>query len=187
MKQTIILSGKSGAGKDMCAMFMRQALEAEGKKVMVIHFADVLKYFLREYYEYDGDKSKPQNRTLLQRVGTDMVRAKYENYWASIVLGFLSVEEDYDDFDVALVPDARFENEIDLLMTFLRHCVVVRVERMNADGSAWINPNFTAEQLEHPSETSLDDYGFDYVIHNDEGLEMLRESAYTVLRDLNLL
>jgi hypothetical protein len=30
----------------------------------------------------------------------------------------------------------------------------------------------------------LDDYVFDYVIHNDEGLELLKESAHTLLEDL---
>lgn len=186
MNKVFIISGKSGHGKDQVAAFMREALEASGKKVLIIHFADVLKYFLKEYYGYDGDKSKPENRSLLQHVGTDMVRKKHANYWAGVVLGFLSAQEDYEDFDYAIVPDARFENEVELLMRNLRGAVSIRVERYNEDGSPWVNPKLTDEQRAHASETSLDDYVFDYTIINDGDLELLKDNCMILLDDLKI-
>lgn len=187
MLKTIIISGKSGHGKDMSAYFMEKELEAHGKKVMVIHFADVLKYFLTEFYHWDGDKNKPENRTLLQHVGTDMVRAKIPDYWTCIVMGFLNAQEDYSDFDVALVPDARFENEVNILLEYLTDVTTVRINRTNSDGSVWLNPQLTEDQRHHPSETSLDNYVFDYTIINDEGIDTLKESCITVLQDLNMI
>ena len=89
--------------------------------------------------------------------------------------------------DIAIVPDARFPNEVDIALQELKNCVTIRVERKNADGTEWINPTLTEEQRQHPSETSLDCYAFDYVIHNDEGLDVLRESAHTILVDLGLI
>lgn len=180
---TLILSGKSGAGKDITAQFMKEKLVSEGKRVIVIHYADVLKFFLREYYEWDGQKDE-YGRTLLQHVGTDQVRSVFPNYWVGTVVGFLAA---VNDFDVAIIPDARFPNEIEVSMNTLEPSYCIRIERQNKDGSKWVNSQLTKEQQQHPSETSLDDYVFDYVIHNDEGLETLKESSYTVLRDIGLI
>ena len=186
MNNTIIISGKAGNGKDMTAQFMKEALEKHGKRVLVIHYGDAVKWVLRDYFNWDGKKDEV-GRTLLQRVGTDIVRAKHPNFWTAIVVGLLQSFEPYSDFDIALVPDARFPNEVDIALQELQNCVAVRVERRNADGTEWINPTLTEEQRKHPSETSLDCYAFDYVIHNDEGLDTLRESAETILKDLKLI
>ena len=186
MNNTIIISGKAGSGKDTVAQYMKEELEKHGKKVLVIHYGDAVKWVLRDFFNWDGKKDEV-GRTLLQRVGTDIVRAAHPGYWTGIVVGLIQAFEPYNDFDVALVPDARFPNEVDIALENLQNCVAVRVERHNEDGTPWINPNLTEDQRKHPSETSLDVYAFDYVIHNDEGLELLRESAQTVLEDLKLM
>ena len=186
MKGTIIISGKAGSGKDQTAQYMKEELEKHGKKVLVIHYGDAVKWVLRDYFNWDGNKDAV-GRTLLQRIGTDIVRAAHQNFWTAIVVGLLQSFEPYSDFDIALVPDARFPNEIDIALQELQNCVTIRIERRNEDGSEWINPNLTEEQRQHPSETSLDHYAFDYVLHNDEGLDTLKESAHTILEDLHLI
>ena len=186
MTNTILISGKSGSGKDALANFMKEELEKKGKRVLVIHYGDAVKWVLRDFFNWDGKKDAV-GRTLLQQVGTDIVRAVHPNYWVGIVVGLIQAFEPTSNFDVALVPDARFPNEVDIALENLKGCVAVRVERKNADGSDWINPAFTEEQAKHPSETSLDCYAFDYVVHNDEGLETLQESAQTILSDMNLI
>lgn len=183
---TIIISGKAGCGKDMTAHFMKEELEKHGKKVLVIHYGDAVKWVLRDYFNWDGKKDAV-GRTLLQRIGTDVVRATYPNFWTGIVVGLIKAFEPYSDFDVALVPDARFPNEVDIALENLENCVAIRIERHNTDGSEWINSTLTEDQRKHPSETSLDGYAFDYVIHNDEGLELLKESAITILKDLKII
>ena len=186
MKGTIVLSGKSGSGKDMMAQFMKDELAKHGKKVIIMHYADALKWILREYFDWDGKKDEV-GRTLLQMVGTDMVRAVHPGYWTGIVVGFLQALEPTSNFDLAIIPDARFENEVDIALQMLQNCVAVRIERKNPDGTPWVNPNLTEDQLKHPSETSLDCYAFDYVVHNDEGLETLKESAISILKDLQYI
>ena len=186
MKATIILSGKSGSGKDMVAQFMKEALEKHNQKALVIHFADAVKWFCRDFLNWDGKKDEI-GRTLLQTVGTDIVRAKHPNFWTGIVVGLIQAYEPYKDFDVAIIPDARFENEVNIALQSLKNCVDVRIERKNSDGSPWINPLLTEDQRNHPSETSLDNFAFDYILHNDEGLDLLRESATTILEDLKLI
>lgn len=186
MNNTIIISGKAGSGKDMTAQFMKDELEKHGKRVLVIHYGDAVKWVLRDYFNWDGKKDAI-GRSLLQYIGTDVVRAKHPNFWTGIVVGLLQAFEPYSDFDIALVPDARFPNEVDIALENLNNCVTVRIERRNADGTKWVNPTLTEEQRNHPSETSLDCYAFDYVLHNDEGLDTLRESAITILEDLKLI
>ena len=186
MKGTIILSGKSGSGKDMTAQFMKEELAKHGQKALVIHYADAVKWFSRDFLDWDGKKDEV-GRTLLQMVGTDIVRAKHPNFWVGIVVGLIQAFEPYKDFDVAIIPDARFPNEVDISLENLKNCVSVRIERKNADGTEWINPTLTEDQRNHPSETSLDVFAFDYVVHNDEGLDMLRESAQSILKDLKYI
>ena len=185
MRGTIILSGKSGSGKDMMAQFMKEELAKYGKKALVIHFADAVKWFCRDFLDWDGKKDEA-GRTLLQTVGTDIVRAKHPNFWTGIVVGLIQAYEPLDNFDIAIIPDARFENEVNISLENLKNCVSVRIER-TINGEPWVNPTLTEEQRKHPSETSLDVFAFDYVIHNDEGLDVLRESAQAILEDLKYI
>ena len=165
---------------------MKEELEKHGKKVLIIKYGDAVKWVLRDYFNWNGKKDEV-GRTLLQHIGTDVVRAMHPNFWTGIVVGLLQAFEPYNDFDIAIVSDARFPNEVDIALQNLQNCVAVRIERTNPDGSEWINTALTEDQRKHPSETSLDCFAFDYVIHNDEGLELLKESAITVLKDLGVI
>lgn len=179
----IILSGKSGAGKDMVASFMKQELEAQGKCVLVIHYGDAVKWVLRDYFNWNGQKDE-YGRHLLQHIGTDLVRRVYPDFWVTIVAGLVNSLE--SEFDIAIIPDARFENEISVVEEMCGPVTCVRIER-TTNGEPWVNPLFTPEQLAHPSETSLDNYTFDYIIHNDDGLAELKDASIATLIDLGLV
>lgn len=184
--ETIIISGKSQSGKDTAANMMREELEKAGCRCITIHFADLVKFYAKQYYNWDGEKNK-EGRALLQSIGTNKVRALLPEYWAEIVAKFLAISAHYNDFDVAFIPDARFENEIEIVMEYNPSSTVIRIERYDENGDMYINPDFTEEQKNHPSETSLDNYaGFDYIIEN-HNLDELKESIETVLADLNIL
>lgn len=165
---------------------MREALEKAGKRVIIIHYADAVKWILRDFFHWDGVKDE-HGRHLLQYVGTDVVRASFPNFWTGIVAGLLKSFEPINEFDVAIIPDARFPNEIEVVASMLTDPICVRIIRTNADGSQWLNPALTAEQHNHPSETSLDCYNFDYILHNDQDIEYLNDGAKAILIDLNLL
>lgn len=186
MQATLILSGKSGSGKDTFALMLKEILAKYNKNVIIIHYADVLKYFLKEFYGWNGIKDE-QGRSMLQKVGTDLVRTNNPDYWANVVVQFLKAIENDEHFYIAIIPDARFENEASLAISTLKNTSTIRINRINKDGSEWINPNLTEEQIKHPSETSMDDFGFDYLVHNDEDIESLRLSAETLLKDLKLI
>lgn len=180
MKKIILISAKAKNGKDASAEIMKSHLESKGERVLITHYADLLKYICKTFYGWDGAKDE-NGRTILQHVGTDIVRAKNENYWVNFMIDFISMFG--DDWDYILIPDTRFQNEVsEIVDSFGRDYEVVgrniksklnnvvmtiRVNRTNFDnGMTW-------EQLNHPSECALDNYEFDYYIQNDGTLEEL--------------
>ena len=92
-----------------------------------------------------------------------------------------------DEFDCAFIPDARFENEIEVVKYYNPEAITIRIKRYNENGEEYLNPSFTNEQNNHPSEIELDDYcEFDYYVEN-RNLEELQESAEFLLKVTNLL
>ena len=170
--KVILISGKAGHGKDTVAQIMKEELESKGKRVLIIKFGDPVKWFAREYYHWNGEKDE-FGRDLLQYIGTTMMRRYDKFYWGRFISEFIAANH---DFDIALIPDWRFYSEETAIRQDNEICYTLRVERSN-----FINPNMTTQQLEHISETELDDYkDFDYVIHN-ENLNDLRENIKLAL------
>lgn len=149
-KPTIVpISGKARHGKDTTAELIKKELEAKGKKVLIVHYADYLKFICKAYFGWNGEKDE-DGRTLLQQVGTDKIRAKEPDFWVNIIEELISVLG--DEFDFYLIPDTRFPNEIDFFRQFDHHVIAIRVVR------PFFKSELTEEQLNHPSETALDDY-----------------------------
>lgn len=167
------ISGTAGHGKDTLAEMMRDYANGIGKKAIVIHFADYLKYICGTYYGWDGQKDEA-GRTLLQQVGTNKVRKKNPNYWVEVVQNLIETVL-VDDFDIFLIPDARFPNEIESFIDN-ENCRVhsIRVFRPNAPTI------LTEEQKNHPSETALKDFLFEYEVENNS-LEELRQAAHQII------
>ena len=179
--KVIMMSGKSGSGKDAVANAFTTKLEAQNNKVLTIHFADLVKFYAIIYYKWDGEKNEA-GRKLLQTIGTEMMRTYEPDYWADIVAKFIDAAA--GDFDVALIPDWRFVNEYERVCHYNEDVCAIRIERYNLDGTAYVNPSMTTEQLRHISETQLDKFAFDYIIENREGLEALEDSVDVIIEDL---
>lgn len=103
----------------------------------------------------------------LQLLGTDIRRQQDDNYWVKKTLSYI-VKQLASGTSV-FISDVRFLNEIkaleDLGAPTIRMFVTPEVQRerlIGRDGSA---PS--EEALNHPSEVSLDDYGFDIVVDNN--------------------
>ena len=155
--KVITISGKAESGKDTTAKAIKNQLNKEGHTVLITHFADLLKFQAKQYFNWNGEKDD-YGRSLLQRLGTDFVRVKNENYWVEYIVNMLKI---YDSsWDYVLIPDARFENEIELMKKNF-NCVSVRIDSKSFESK------LSEEQKNHPSETALDNYKFDFIIHND--------------------
>lgn len=164
----INISGKAMAGKDITALILKEKLESKNKKVLITHMADLLKYECKQFFNWDGNKDE-KGRSLLQRIGTDVIRAKNPDYWVNFIKEFVSMFK--EEWDYVLIPDIRFSNEIESFKIDGWDTITVRVIRDN------FKSNLTEEQLNHPSETALDDYEFDYYIFNSDGMDYLNKEV----------
>lgn len=116
-------------------------------------------------------------REFLQKLGTEAMRENlHENVWVNALFA------DYGKRDNWIVSDVRFPNEAQAVKNF--GGVLIRIERNLPD-----IPYKRLEQL-HPSETSLDEWEFDYRIFNNGTLEDLRkvvESLLLKMKEINLV
>ena len=48
--KVIAISGKAQNGKDTTAGLLKSALEADGYKVLITHYADLLKYICKQFW-----------------------------------------------------------------------------------------------------------------------------------------
>lgn len=113
-------------------------------------------------------------RSSLQLHGTEIRRSQQPSYWTDLFLE----EAKNMDADFVFVSDGRFPNEMDCVVdnagiTFRLEIPeeILEQRRTMRDGII-----YTPEQLNHVSETSLDDYDrFDYVVGEVVEEDFLRE------------
>ncbi len=171
----ITIAGKAQHGKDTTAELLKNRLEVcKEKKVLLTHYGDLLKYVCEKFFNWDGKKDEA-GRSLLQYVGTEVVRAAEPDYWVDFIKSILTMFP--DKWDYVIIPDTRFPNEIDNLKDDF-DVVAVRVARPDFDNG------LTEEQKNHKSETALDDYEFDWTIDNNGNLNQL---AAEVMKLVNWL
>lgn len=170
--QIFLLSGKARSGKDTVADILEE--QFINKKVLRIAYADDVKYICKTYLGWDGEKDET-GRTLLQEVGTILGRGHLgENYWVDRVKDILFFSQ--NRYDVVIITDCRFPNEIEVIQdAYKGRCTSIRVERPNHQSG------LNAAQMEHISETALDDYEFDFEIMNDGSLDDLSRKINNII------
>lgn len=174
--KVITISGKAQHGKDTAAMMLKKQLESMGNSVLVTHYADLVKYVCTNFFNWNGVKDE-YGRTLLQRVGTDIVRKKCPDYWVNFVVQMLTFFD--GEWDYVLIPDCRFPNEVDCMKNAgldTKHVRVVRPDFVST---------LTLEQQNHPSETALDNCTPDYFLFNRGTMEYLQKEVERLIDDLN--
>jgi hypothetical protein len=108
-------------------------------------------------------------REFLQKLGTDALRdGLHPNTWVNALMS------DYKPDSKWIITDCRFINEANAVKK--ENGIIVRVNR---PGIAPVN--------NHPSETAIDGYKFDYVIENISDLKSLAKSVEIILLKQKLL
>lgn len=161
----ICISGKAQNGKDTSAGFIREVLKSQGKRVLIAHYGDYVKYIAKTYFNWDGNKDE-YGRTLLQYIGTDVIRKQRPNYWVESVIDIVTFFS--EQWDYVLIPDCRFPNEYEEVLKAGFPTFLLRVVRDN------FKSPLTEEQQRHISETAFDDYDYSYIIENNGTLENLK-------------
>lgn len=174
MSTFICVSGKAQNGKDTVASYLsKQLTNKYGKSVLVTHYADLLKYICKMYFNWDGNKDE-KGRTLLQKVGTDIIREKQPDFWVNFIIEMVNFFP--HTWDYVIIPDARFPNELARISDSGYDMIHIKVQRTNFES------NLTNEQKNHPSETSLDGTSANYVIYNSGTLNDLYNNIDEVLK-----
>jgi hypothetical protein len=176
----IALLGKAGSGKDTAAELL-----AELYPYQRVAFADKLKDVATIIW---GPGART-DRTKLQKLGV-AVREIQENSWVEALLTGASVEEidgeprfvEGNDNLALAVTDCRFPNEASYLAArgFVTIRILagrgLRVNRLRANGKLQ-----DEAQLDHVSETALDNWTPDYNVVNATTLEALAEELVKVV------
>lgn len=170
-----LISGKSRAGKDTFADFMIGILKENNKKVIKTQMSKYLKYYIKDYFGWDG-KEETKPRTLLQMLGTDIIRKKLNHPLFFIKRTLEDIEIMKHFFDYIIISDVRFPEEIDELKKVYPDLISINIIRPN-----YINELNDIEK-EHISENALLNYkSFDYKIINDKTLDDLKEEAIKIM------
>lgn len=180
----ITVSGKAESGKDYTAKKIKLELENYGYNTLICHYADLLKYICKQFFEWDGKKDE-NGRTLLQTVGTDTIRKQNPNYWVEFIINILTIFP--NEWDFVIIPDTRFPNEIELMKENF-DTIAIQVKRPNYTN------HLSEEQRQHISETALDDFEFDYTLINpgdEDGMKyevkMFVDHIFDDLKKINII
>lgn len=165
--KVLCISAKAQHGKDTAAGLIKDYLEAKGNRVLITHYADLVKFVCTKFFDWDGQKDE-KGRTLLQYVGTDVISSQQPAYWVDFIIDILKFFN--SEWDYVLIPDCRYPVEVERMKEEFE-TYLLRVERPNFESC------LTDKQKKHISETSMDNYTFDAVLYNDSTLEAFKEKT----------
>lgn len=143
---------------------------------------------------YGGMYDKLTYREFLQKIGTEALRNNvHSDVWVNALYAdYKDKAKDYISLSTGeiikcpggypnwIITDVRFPNEFKNIKD--RGGIVIRVNR---DYQNPLMPDISID--EHPSETALDDYTFDYVIENDSSIDKLEVEARLILHSKGLI
>ena len=177
----IAVSGKLGTGKDY--IIENYILPMITGKVTKMAFADHIKVNVASQDPHidlsqclEGRKDTCL-RKKLQVAGTEQGRNVYgPDIWVRTLENWIKLRQIRGDrIDVVLVTDCRFPNEAEWVIK--NGGLLIRVE--SPERNLFALDKESEDDIEkllsimnHPSETSLDDFPFDYHIYNDEDAEI---------------
>lgn len=187
----ILISGKAEAGKTTAANFLKEELESRGERVAITPYGRLVKDLCNMLYGWNGEKDEA-GRQLLQRFGTDIVRAMRPDYWVDHIIDLALMLN--NEFDTFIIDDCRFPNEVvswegKWFKTFDNAFDVywLRIERPGYEN------HLTPEQRMHASETALDGYelpegsSIDGIyVKNNSGLMEFRDTVIKAFDYLEL-
>lgn len=172
-------SGKAEHGKTACCRIMRERAAAMNLKAEIFEISKlIMDHCVRLGLMPAGltrDELNSDQVKMLVDEGTRMRDTVDPNYWTNKIFEWIDATK---TIHIALIPNLRFKQEAQSVID--RNGYVVRVNRLNADGSPFIS---TTRDPNHPCETSLDKWAADFYITNKTGRSLWLERVAAVLLD----
>ena len=160
------ISGKAGSGKSTVGAIIEREYQKLGLKTITSPYTKYLKQYIGTITGVNvTEENKP--RELLQKLSSDLIKKKLNNKDFFIRRQVEDIEFYSYFFDVVIIPDVRFPNEIEILKEKFPNVVSIRVERQNYESK------LTEEEMQDITETALDKYNnYDYIITNESRKEL---------------
>lgn len=172
-----LICGKARHGKDTLAGYMKSYYVAMGKKVTILQLAAPLKSLIRNHFGWDG-KEETKPRELMQHLGTDIIRQKLSkpDYFIRRTIEDAEILSNF--FDVIIISDGRFINEITAIRNAFSNATVIQIYRPTLEQTT-----LSISEQEHISENALDGFDdYDYKVINTT-FESLEEQAKNIIRN----
>src|SRR3989338_9052152 len=178
------IAGKMGVGKDYVSLQLKQLILKHNPNatVRLITFGDQLKVTCSVSQNLPieimfGDK--PQYiRELLQQTATELGRnVSGQDIWIKYLNAWLNVYNIRETMDVVIIPDVRFKNEYEWILS--KSGYVIYINAPNRNMTRLLHESDSEEIRKkianHRSETELNDYKHQYIISNDDNLNLINE------------
>ena len=183
----VAITGKIRSGKSTVTSILEEELREINDNIEVVQvgFGDMLKYFAHDIFLVEYTEEKP--RKLYQEFGQAMrhvslVLNGHENVWVNLLDFYTQslIDERADDDSILafIITDLRQPNEFDWCLENGYQTVKVlapqgaRVERMKQE-----NDNFSMEDLEHETETHVNNFETTFTVNNDDNMEYLQSQV----------
>lgn len=179
------LSGKLGTGKNYIAEKILPSIlrkRISGARCYFLSFADQMKVELcirnpgQLNYKNTFVEKTSKTRQILQKYGTEECRSKDPDIWIRAMDLWIQIfkhrcynDEISDEYPIFIISDVRFGNEADWIVS--NNGLLIRVD---APQRNQIRIKSEGLKSEHSSETSLDEYPFDYFVNNDVDIDLER-------------
>jgi len=162
-KVAVLLCGPACSGKTTFAMYLNAAI----RRSIVLSMATGVKDVATKM-SWDGEKDT-RGRKLLQDIGS-IGREYWEDLWVmQAVSSFSSIAMKYD---VLIIDDTRYRNEVDVLGTYFDDVMVIRLHRVDA--------GLSGNAAKHESELWYKTAPVSGHISNNGTLDELRNAAQGV-------
>lgn len=166
MKKFILIGHRKRVGKDTFAHFVKEAI---GDNAEIMSFATPLKEIVAEMLgismeRLDVLKNDPNSpvRSMLIAFGNGKIKEYFgKNVWSKLLVKKAAEV----DADWIIVPDFRFPEE------YIEGATTIRVDRdlIKCDGNE--------------ADVALSNYAFDALVHNNYGLDDLKDTAEFLVHD----
>lgn len=173
MKLLIVFTGHARAGKDTAADFMEKEVRAKGYSCYRTAFAKALKDCAYKC-GWDGVKDE-KGRTLLQHLGDVMREYHGKDCFSKLA---------YDAYmesgrDIGIITDCRFLNEEKYIWgRCYQDGVILWFVKITGNHPESKTECLTPAQLQHHSESEIDEIDYDFLIKNDGTMDDLKAKVH---------
>lgn len=166
-----LICGKARSGKNTVGEIIKEELEKENISVCEIGLTRTIKGYIKDYFGWDGDENtKP--RKLLQDMGNS-IREKDSLFHINRLCEDINVLSNW--FDVFIVDDVRFPNEIEEIKNRFSDVISIGIEKEN-----YVSP-LSSDTKDDITEHALDNYSnYDFKIVNSD-LSKLKSDVINIL------